>query len=139
MTHIHEEIEIHAAPGEIWAVAGHPGRIADWLPVLTSSHAEGSARECTMVNGAELKERILEHSDEQRFYSYEILEAPMPVRSYRSRLSVHGHDGDSHVQWHAEFEPEDAEQEAELVEMFTQTYRDGLESLRERFEAVPAA
>jgi carbon monoxide dehydrogenase subunit G len=139
MAHIHEEIEIHAAPGDIWALAGDPGRIADWLPALSSSRAAGDKRECTMTNGAELKERILEHSDEERSYNYEIVDAPMPVRSYRSRLSVQGHDGHSHVHWEAEFEPEDAEQEAELLEMFTRTYRDGLESLRDRLEADSAA
>lgn len=139
MAHVHEEIEINASPDEIWPLAGDPGRIADWLPALSSSRAEGSARECTMVNGAELKERILEHSDEQRSYSYEIVEAPVPLRCYTSRLSVHGHDGHTHVVWDADFEPEDAEQEGELVEMFTQTYREGLESLRERFEPGSAA
>lgn len=81
--------------------------------------------------GAELKERILEHSDEQRSYSYEIVEAPMPVRSYRSRLSVRGHGDHSHVEWEAEFEPE-------LVEAFSRTYREGLENLRQRFEAAAA-
>ena len=139
MPHIHEEIEIQASPDEIWPVAGNPGRIADWVPALSSSHAEGSARECTMVNGAELKERILEHSDAQRSYSYEIVEAPVPLRSYRSRLSVHGHDGHTHVVWEAEFEPGEPEQEAELIETFKRTYREGLESLRERFEAGSAA
>ena len=139
MAHIHEEIEIQAAPGDVWAVAGEPARIADWLPALSSSRAASGGRECTLTDGAELKERILEHSDEQRSYSYEIVEAPMALRSYRSRLSVQGHDGHSHVEWEAEFEPEDADQEAELLEAFTQTYRDGLESLRDRLEADSAA
>lgn len=135
MAHIHETVELDADPQQVWEVAGDPGRIADWLPVLSSSRAEGGERECTMTNGAELKERILEHSDEERSYTYEIVDAPMPLRSYRSRLSVHGHDGHSHVDWEAEFEPEDAGQEQELVETFTQTYRDGLESLRRRVES----
>lgn len=135
MASIHETIQIDADADEVWAVAGDPGRIADWLPALSSSQAEAGARECTMVNGAELKERILEHSDEQRSYAYEIVESPMPLRSYRSRFAVEGHDGHAHVDWVAEFEPEEAGQEAELVEAFTQTYREGLESLRRQFES----
>ena len=132
MAQIHETITVDAEPQQVWDVVGDPGRIADWLPALTSSAAEGGERACTMANGAELKERIVEHSDQERFYTYEIVEAPIPIRSYRSRLSVRGHDAHSHVDWEAEFEPQEAGQEAELVEMFTQTYREGLESLRER-------
>lgn len=135
MATIHEAIEIDASPEEVWDVAGDPGRIADWLPALTSSQADGAARECTMTNGAELKEHILEHSDEKRSYTYEIVEAPVPLRAYRSRFAVEGHDGHAHVNWDAEFEAEDAAQEPELVEMFSQTYREGLESLRRRFES----
>lgn len=135
MASIHETIQIDASADEVWAVAGDPGRIADWLPALSSSRAEAGARECTMVNGAELKERILEHSDDERSYTYEIVEAPMPLRSYTSRFAVEGHDGHAHVEWEADFEPEEAGQEAELVEAFTQTYREGLESLRQQFES----
>lgn len=135
MAHIHETIEVDADPQQVWAIAGDPGRIADWVPALSSSREEAGQRECTMTNGAELKERILEHSDEERSYTYEIIEAPVPLRSYRSRLSVHGHDSHSHVDWEADFEPEQPEQEAELVEAFTQTYREGLESLRSRLES----
>jgi uncharacterized protein YndB with AHSA1/START domain len=135
MARIRETIQIAADPDRVWDVAGDPGRIADWLPLLSSSRVDGDARECTMKDGGELRERILEHSDEDHVYSYEILEGPMPIRSYRSRFSVEGHDGHSHVDWEAEFEPERPEQEAELVEMLTKTYREGLESLRGRLEA----
>lgn len=138
MARIHESIEIGAPPEEVWDVAGDPGRIADWLPILSSSRAEAGARQCTMVEGGVLEERILEHSDDERYYTYEIAEGPLPLRSYRSRLAVEGHGDHSHVDWQAEFEPESAEQEAELVETFTTTYRDGLESLRQRVESAAA-
>jgi len=135
MAHIHETIQIEADPDHVWSVAGDPGRIADWLPLLSSSRVDAGERECTMTNGGELKERILEHSDEQRSYAYEIVQSPLPLRSYRSRFSVAGHQGHSHVDWEADFDPERAEQEAELVDTFSQTYRDGLESLRQRVES----
>ena len=135
MAHIHETIAVEVDPQQVWEIAGDPGQIADWVPALSSSREEAGHRHCTMTNGAELEERILGHSDDERSYEYEIVEAPMPIRSYWSRLSVHGHDGHSHIDWQAEFEPEQPEQEAELVDAFTRTYREGLESLRRRLES----
>jgi hypothetical protein len=115
--------------------AGDPARIAEWVPALASATAEGDERRCTLEDGGELVERIIERSDAERFYEYEIIDAPMPLRSYRSRLTVHGHDGQSHVDWIAEFEPQQAGREEQLAEAFAATYRSGLEELRERLEA----
>ena len=58
----------------------------------------------------------------------------MPLRSYRSRLTVHGHDGHAHLDWVAEFEPQQPGHEEQLAEAFAATYRSGLEELRGRFE-----
>lgn len=139
MATVEETVEIAASPEEVWSLAGEPGRIAEWVPALNASESDGSERACTLANGAELRERILAHSDAERYYAYEIAEGPMPVSSYRSQLSVEGHGDHSHVHWIAEFEPESAEQEAELVETFGGIYRNGLNSLRELVEARTAA
>jgi uncharacterized protein YndB with AHSA1/START domain len=135
MTQIHETLTIAADPARVWAVAGDPGAIAQWLPALASSDVEGEERSCTTVDGADLKERIVERNDAERYYVYEITEAPMPLASYRSKLAVEGHDGHSHVTWTADFEPESEASSAELEQTFTQIYRDGLDSLRARVEA----
>jgi uncharacterized protein YndB with AHSA1/START domain len=132
---IHESITIHADPATVWDLAGDPARIADWMPAIAASTADGDRRFCTLQDGGDLAERIIERSDEERFYEYEVLEGPMPVSSYRSRLSVEGHDEHSHVDWEAEFAPQEREQEQELTEMVSGLYREGLDSLRERLES----
>ena len=139
MTLVHETIQIEADPRRVWDLAGDPGRIAEWVPGLASSSAEGDERRCALVDGGELVERIIERSEEGRFYEYEIVDAPMPLRSYRSRLTVQGHDGHTHVDWVAEFEPQQAGHEEQLAEMFAATYRSGLEQLRAQLEAPAAA
>lgn len=139
MAHVHETITIDADADTVWDIAGDPARIAEWLPALATSSAEGDHRSCTLQDGGELEERIIERSDAERFYEYEILAGPMPVRSYRSRFSVEGHDGHSHVEWRADFSPESAEQEDELTETFAGLYREGLASLRDRLESPEAA
>jgi Polyketide cyclase / dehydrase and lipid transport len=67
-----------------------------------------------------------------------IVDAPLPLRSYRSRLAVEEHDGHAHVDWVAEFEPQRPQDETQLAEAFAATYRSGLESLRGRLEAAKA-
>lgn len=139
MAQVHETIEIQASPDQVWSVAGDPGRIGDWLPALAGSTVEGDRRTCTTEDGAELEERILEHSNDQHYYTYEITRAPFPVTSYRSRLGVEGHHDHSHVTWEAHFEAESPGQEAELVETFSDIYRQGLENLRANLEGASVA
>jgi uncharacterized membrane protein len=139
MAHIHETIEIDAPADEVWDLAGDPARISEWVPALADSTVEGDRRSCTTGEGAAIEERILERSDDGRYYTYEILGGPLPLSSYRSRLSVAGHGDHSHVDWEANLEPNNPGQEVELTEVFGGIYRQGLESLRERFEGRAAA
>ena len=139
MANVRETVTIAAHPNEVWEIAGDPGRIADWVPAIATSAADGDERSCTLVDGAELVERILGRSDAQRYYDYEIVDAPMPVRFYRSRLSVTERDGIAQVDWTAEFEPQRPADEDRLVEAFAATYRGGLEALRDQVETRGAA
>ena len=135
MAIVHETIQIEADPERVWELAGDPARIAEWVPALASATAEGDERRCPLEEGGELVQRIIERSDADRFYEYEIVDAPLPLRSYRSRLAVHGHDDHAHVDWIAEFEPQRAGGEEQMAEAFGATYRSGLEELRRRLEA----
>ncbi len=134
MPQINESITINADPGRVWAVAGDPATISEWLPAIASSSVDGERRSCRTVDGADLHERIVEQSDEGRFYVYEITDSPMPISAYRSRLAVSGHGDHSHVTWAAELEPAEGGDAAELEATFSQIYRDGLESVRSRVE-----
>ncbi len=135
MTVVQETIEIPASPDDVWALAGDPGRIGEWVPALAGSRLENEQRACTTQEGAEILERVLEHSDEGRYYTYEITSSPLPLRSYRSRLAVHGHGDHSHVIWDAQLEADSAEQEPELVASFSRIYREGLATLRSHFDS----
>jgi uncharacterized protein YndB with AHSA1/START domain len=134
MTRIQETIAIDADPDRVWAIAGDPGAIGRWLPALASSALHGDERSCTTAGGAELKERVVERNEAERCYVYEITESPMPLASFRSVLSVQGHNGHAHVGWSAEFEATDDVARAELEQTFARIYRDGLESLRAHVE-----
>lgn len=139
MTDIREEMAIQARPDLVWELAGDPGRIAEWLPALDESSLEDDQRACTLESGGKLVERIVDRSDEERYYTYEIVESPLPLRNYRSRFEVRGHGDHSHVIWTAEFEPTGGVDEAELEAMFVRIYSEGLESLRTASEVRQAA
>lgn len=135
MPTVTKDISIDAAADEVWRIAGDPAQIADWLPPIESSKVEGDRRSCTLADGGgQIEERILEHSDEERRYRYEILDGPMPLSSYVSAFEVAEHDGHAHVTWSAEFEPEDAGQEQELVQTFDEIYGSGLDALKQQAE-----
>lgn len=136
MPTVQQQIEIAASPEDVWALAGDPARIADWLPAIDTSCLEGDRRSCTLVDGGQIEERILEHSDAERRYRYEILEGPMPVSAYNSSFEVRDHDGHAQVIWTADFEPEEPGQEQQLVETFEQIYSGGLESLKNKAEGA---
>jgi len=134
MAIVHETIQIEADPERVWELAGDPARIAEWVPALASATAEGGERRCTLEDGGELVERIIERPTRSGSTSTRSSTRPMPLRSYRSRLTVHGHDGHAHLDWVAEFEPQQPGHEEQLAEAFAATYRSGLEELRGRFE-----
>ncbi|MCA1700683.1 MAG: SRPBCC family protein [Actinobacteria bacterium] len=135
MPTVKQHIQIDATADETWQVAGDPARIADWLPPIETSHIEGDRRSCTLAEGGgQIEERILEHSDTERRYHYEILDGPMPLSSYVSTFEVEDHDGHAHVAWTAQFEPQDAGQEQELVGTIEEMYSGGLAALKQKVE-----
>lgn len=136
---ISESITVARAPEAVWAVAGDPGAIGEWLPALAEASYSDGERVCLTGDGGELRERIVEHSDTEQSYTYEIVTSPMPLRSYRSTLAVHGHGDHSHVTWEAQFEALEEGQEPELEAMFSGLYREGLVSLRDRVEGAAGA
>lgn len=136
MGHVSEEITVHAAPEKVWELAGDPGRIADWLPALTSSRLDGDQRHCTLQEGGELNERIIARSDAERSYTYEIVDGPLPVTSYRSTLSVSGHEDHAHVTWAADFEAQEPSADSELEDTLGGMYQQGLAALRDKVEST---
>ena len=124
-------IDVAVAPGEAWALAGDTGRVGEWFPPVTKCVMNGDVRRVTL-GGRALVERIVDHDDEARSYSYSVLEGVPGLTSHRATLRVEEADGGSRVLWRqtASSDVPGYDIEARLRGVMTA----GLESLRERLE-----
>ncbi|MFE7615402.1 SRPBCC family protein [Streptomyces sp. NPDC057496] len=126
---------VPASPQQVWNLIGGFASLPDWLPYIPESTAleGGRVRRLTNPDGDVIIERLVAFDEAERHYSYAILQAPFPVNGYVSTIRVHtvpGRDDIAEVQWSGRFNPDNAT-EAEVVELFTGIYRDGLAALHQ--------
>lgn len=124
---------VDVAPAKIWETIRAGDGLDKWLPVITHCRLEGSGegatRFCTMANGAELKEKIVEIDDAGRRFRYSIDEHPLPAKNLRGSVEIKdaGTKG-SEVSWGAEFDSE-PQARAELEAMFQEIYSGAIDGL----------
>ena len=86
--------ELPAAADEVWAVVRNFAAIDTWHPLVHSSTGgshpalPGDVRIMTMLDGAQVKERLVEISDPQRQMTY-IWEDPPPIPVVSSTIRIH--------------------------------------------------
>ncbi|WP_068268799.1 SRPBCC family protein [Aldersonia kunmingensis] len=131
---------IDATPDSVWKVGGDTPNVADWIPALEKSHQLADVRYATFANGGgEATERIVDHNDAERSYTYELVSGPLPLSFYKSTFTVNGHPDGSEVVWRAEFAASSVESEAELGAAIADIYRSALIELAVRVVATTLA
>jgi hypothetical protein len=127
---VSESLVIPASPDAVWRIGGDAGNIADWLPAIEKSHLVGDIRHATFAGGGgDATERIVEHNDAGKYYVYEYLTGPLPLKFYRARFEVGEHPEGCIVTWSSEFGAGSAEEEAALAQAIAGIYRDGMAGL----------
>ncbi len=112
-----------------------------WHPAIETSEIEGGGvadavgcvRRLTLADGGVVRERLMVLDDIERSYTYDFLESPFPVRSYRSTIRIASITGTEHsfVEWYSHYDAEAADEES-LDETFAHgVYRTGLNGLSE--------
>ena len=130
--------ELKVPAETVWATIGNFSALARWHPAVERSEEgkEGGAvvRKLTLRGGGSIVERLESHDDAGRSYSYSIVEGPLPVSAYKSRLKVSkGKDaGSCTVEWSSEFEPAGAP-ESEAVKVVRGIYEAGFQNLAKMF------
>lgn len=121
----------------VWGWIGNTGDVATWIPAIGSSRMEGDIRHVVFTDGEPARERIIEHVDAERTYTYSYIDGPLPLRHYQSTILVlDSADGTCIVRWSAEFGAESAEVETELATAIEGIYTDALKELKAKVVPV---
>lgn len=131
---IQKQVTIDGTPDQVWAVLGDLGNL-DWVPGMAGAKVEDGRRICTTADGAEIHEEIRDYSDELRKFSYVQTVHPLGLKTSGGTLAVNDADGGARVDWTAEVEFADKQQESQILPMLEQGYAGALQALKRHVEA----
>lgn len=134
---------VPAPADKVWEVVRDFNGLPNWHPAPSASEIEGGQdaatvgciRKLTLPDGGVVRERLVTLDDTDRSYTYDILESPFPVRSYRSTIRVAPltATGESFVEWWSIYDA-DGDQEEQLSQTFANgIYGSGIEALAKYF------
>lgn len=124
--HVFRSMIIDAPTDRVWSAVRAFDGVAAWNPGVISARLErgaptevGALRHLDAADGTVFRETLLAHSDRSHFYTYDIVEGPLPVWDYVSThrfLPVTASNQTLGV-WEADFEcaSEDAEEMERVV------------------------
>ena len=123
-------------PDRLWALVGDFGGLTGWLPAISRCNVEGSgvgALRLLGFVGADVyaRERQDARDEAGRSYSYSVVATDLPIASYAANVTVTPDGTGSRLTWSSSFAGTPGSDEAALVGMIEQTYRDGVKRLRE--------
>ena len=82
-------VVIDAPIERVWQAVRRFDGVADWNPGVTAARLErggstevGAIRALDIVDGSVFRETLLAHSDRDHFYTYDIIDSPLPCRNY---------------------------------------------------------
>jgi len=84
-------VVIDAPIAKVWAALRRFDGVVNWNPGVTAAVLEsgsatevGAVRKLDIVDGTVFRETLLAHSDLEHFYTYDIIESPLPCHNYVS-------------------------------------------------------
>lgn len=98
------DIAVASKPEDVWEVLGPFDALPRWNPAYAEStlsqDSQGrTIRTSKLSNGLMIVDRLLEHSDEARFYRYKHEKSPIPLEYMDGELMVFGTGDESRIQW----------------------------------------
>lgn len=113
-------VVIEAPIDLVWSVIRQFDGVHHWNPGVSAASLEsgngttvGAVRKLDIVDGSVFRETLLAHSDLDHFYTYDIIESPLPCRNYVAchRL-IEITDGNATLGvWSGEFDCDEADAE----------------------------
>jgi hypothetical protein len=142
MCRIYVSSVLPAPADRVWEKIRDFNALPLWHPMVKFSEIEnglpcdqvGCVRHFILQDGGDLRERLLALSDQERTFTYSILESPLPVANYVATVRLQGiTDGDrTFAEWSAEFDVT-AGPQADVIELVTGVFQGGFDSLKKHF------
>ena len=132
---VKKRIEAPGLPPEIWEVVGDFCAIESWHPAAVECVEEKEDgvvfRTITLKDGAKLKEKLT--GTEDLAYTYEIVEGPLPVKNYKSRLwlEVDDEPDRSIIYWQSDFDADGASDD-DAKKAVTGILADGVKGIKKQ-------
>jgi len=117
---VRRSVIINAPIQKVWAAVREFDGVDAWNPGVVAAKMEsggstevGSVRKLDIADGSVFRETLLEHSDLEYFYTYNIIESPLACTDYVScHRFIEITDGNKTLGvWQGEFECTDSERE----------------------------
>jgi len=132
---VKKRIEAPGLPPDVWVVAGENFcTIKAWHPAVAecaeTKEGDVTFRTLTLKDGGKIKEKLT--GTEDLSYSYEIVESPLPVTNYSSKLWVEEDDEPDRtvIYWQSEFDPADGTSEDDAKKIITGILGDGVKGIK---------
>ena len=111
--HVFRSMVIDAEITRVWQAVRAFDGVAAWNPGVSQADLEngaptatGTVRKLQVPDGTSFRETLLAHSDREFFYTYDILDSPLPVSGYVSthRFVPITHSGQTLGIWESWFD-----------------------------------
>jgi hypothetical protein len=105
---VKKRTEAPGLPPEIWKIVGEFCAIQQWHPAVAkceeTKEGDVTFRTLTLKDGGKIKEKLT--GTEELGYTYEIVESPLPVKNYKSKLwlEVDDEPDRSVIYWQSDFD-----------------------------------
>ena len=135
MARVNISTELDESSTRVWDLIGGFNTLPDWHPAVEKSELEqeGSMRRLSLVGGGTIIEKLEKKDDNNRLYSYSIIDSPLPVANYVATIRVTDlGNGKTRVEWSGEFKPSGAS-EGDAVKVIEGIYQAGLDNLKKIF------
>lgn len=125
---------LNASAVEVWKLIDGFNALPDWDPAVKNSELteDGQSRTLSIASGGTIVEKLESMDDASRTYSYAIIDSPLPVANYRSKIKVTGAGDNSTVEWSSEFDPKGVA-EGEAADVVHGIYQAGFDNLQKMF------
>ncbi len=132
---VKKRTEAPGLPPQIWEIVGGFCAIKTWHPAVAdcveSKEGDITFRTLTLKDGAKIKEKLT--GTEDLGYTYEIVESPLPVKNYKSKLwlEIDDEPDRSVIYWQSDFDANGASDD-EARDKITGILADGVKGIKQQ-------